>query len=480
MIALPLAGARPAQAGVINVPPQAEGLVDVQDVLDMVSHMAWARSAELLAYLDALDEVMTPLIEAARAELGADMPAITDIDRLRSDWVAKLESIDRAGSIAAAEAIVATLESEGQAVGNTLRNLETELRGLEPLLRARAAVIEAELRAQMETEVQAKAAEIEAELNRIGEEKGAAAEAEIRARAEAYARSTQGTTVDMDEVNAKVNGWVAESKARITAEMETLAAEKEQEIREWAEQKALRLQEENFGTFIRIQEGFADISQRLENRAAERKAFYETHYDEFLRLKKAVVIEAMTPQYEAAVAQIKQREAEIELAVQSGRLDVPSMAELIAEFDMNWQSLTTAVTNAVSPEEIDQAIAGFRTFWEMKQSQLELALSRGTDELVRVTLEKLREDDTAARLNEAKAKMVSLVAGLESGIDLSDEGKSKLRLMKEVLPLIDEALEIIGTFEGSEPGTDIAALMALKDRLEAGLTEIVSQVSRLE
>ncbi|NLE08071.1 MAG: hypothetical protein GX631_02295, partial [Dehalococcoidales bacterium] len=347
-------------------------------------------------------------------------------------------------------------------------------------LRARAAVIEAELRAQMETEVQAKAAEIEAELNRIGEEKGAAAEAEIRARAEAYARSTQGTTVDMDEVNAKVNGWVAESKARITAEMETLAAEKEQEIREWAEQKALRLQEENFGTFIRIQEGFADISQRLENRAAERKAFYETHYDEFLRLKKAVVIEAMTPQYEAAVAQIKQREAEIELAVQSGRIDVPSMAELFAEFDMNWQSLTTAVTNAVSPEEIDQAIAGFRTFWEMKQSQLELALSRGTEELVRVTLEKLREDDTAARLNEAKAKMVSLVAGLESGIDLSDEGKSKLRLMKEVLPLIDEALEIIGTFEGSEPGTDIAALMALKDRLEAGLTEIVSLVSRLE
>jgi len=280
----------------------------------------------------------------------------------------------------------------------------------------------------------------------------------------------------------RLNAFIEQSKAALTEEMNALGEQKGQELRDWADERAKELENEQVQRFEQMQQAFENVDGNIQAVAAERQAFYyESYNDRFLEKKRDVIRKAMEPQYEAAIARIKEHENELNLGKQEGK-DVSSSEELIRQFQDGWDDLIITISEAENSEDIDEAIDGFKSLWLQKQSQLELARTKGSAEVIERTLQKLEEHDTEKKLSEQRAKVTESIDKLErlrstSG-KLSQEGIEKLRLLKTILPLIDETMGIINQFKKATPSDDLLGLLELKDRLQDKLAQI-ERVARM-
>ncbi|MFC2047793.1 hypothetical protein ACFLTK_05960, partial [Chloroflexota bacterium] len=394
----------------IYVPPQAKDLVSDADMLEMARLMSYAHSSEVLSYLEALDEVLSPLLADVRGVLGEGTPPLPDISGLRADYTGQLDAIGQAATIAEAETLIGKLESKARELEVTLRNMEGQLRALEPILREQAGVAEAEIRDRINSEVAKKTDEIRAEINQIAQQRAAQAQAEAEAQVQAEAAAYgQCDKACMDALRAKLDAQQAQFRVKLTTEMNALAKEKEEELRVWAEARAEELKDKRVLEFERMQQEFEAIDGNVQAIATERQSFYYgSYYEKFLEKKAEIIRKAMDPQIQAAIAKIQIHAPEFELAQREGR-DVPTTEELLQLLQNGRDDLAQTIAEAETNEEIDEAVAGFKALWRDRQSEMELARLKGSTDIIDFTLKKLAEHDTEKKLTENRITIVDLI-----------------------------------------------------------------------
>ncbi|MCD6359072.1 MAG: hypothetical protein J7L90_03875, partial [Dehalococcoidia bacterium] len=180
-----------------------------------------------------------------------------------------------------------------------------------------------------------------------------------------------------------------------------------------------------------------------------------------------------------ALNEIKAHRSEFELAQEEER-DLPSMSELLDDFQSGWENMVqTIVDNSDNPggqEVVDEAVYGFSTLWEEKQSYMELALAGSSSELINRTLSELVEHETEQRLIEGKQKIASGIAKLENlkleDGKLSPKATEYYRRLKMLSNLTDEAKDLIEQFKSAKPTDDISELHELKNRLRSKLEDL--------
>ena len=474
----------PVRAVDIDIPPQAEGYVTDADIIEMISLMAWYRSGNVLAYLTALDQTLSPLISTSAELLGPEMPSITDVAGLRASYQAQLAAIANAASVDEARSLVAALETTALGLENQLRTMEAEMRGLEAPLRGQATAVENKIRAKIQAEVDSKTQEINAEINAIAEERAAAIRADTQARVEAaLAGKNPNDYSEAEKADAQrqLDEFIAQSRADLTAEMNALGAQKEQELRDWAAQRAEELKGAEIRKFEALQAQFQSATARIQAAAAQQEAQYQQYYDQFLAKKRSIISAAMQPQYDTAVEQIRAHESDFQQAQANGR-DIIPMNDLIGEFDTGWDSLVDTIAGAEFPEDIDEAVEGFKALWREKQRELEQARTQGAGEIIDLTLQKLAENDCEQRLADGRTKIETLIADIEARdpAGLDEKTVQRLRFLKAMLPLVDDAAGAIDEFKQATPDRDIADLLALRERLQEKLQNVENLAEYLD
>ena len=491
-----------SQAQNITLPRQAEGTVPVSDMTVLARLMAYARSTMLLAYLDALEQILPPMMDEVRGVLGNDTPQIPDITSLKKDYLAKLNLVAQAATIADAEAIINGLQSEAQRIQGILLQIPEQLQPLASVLQERGMSTKDEITEQIQAEVTEKAQAIEDELNQEANSRAAAFQAEIQAEAEqlasqmaaqamaAAAASGEGGGGGAGfDMGAMMANFQAQLTAKVTAftnqltdEMNQLGKQKEAELRAWADQRVEELKQEKLGAYFQIRDDFSNINDRITSLVAERQKFYESYYQQFKDRKVEVIKKAMQPQLQDAIAKIKQYGPDLALAQKEGR-GLPTEQQLLNELQTSWDKWVQTITNAEYSEDIDQAVASFKAYWQDKQAQLELARSKGSQEVITTTLQKLKEQDAEGRLSKVKSQLLTYISQLEDGHkkvgSLTSKETEYLNRCKALLPLIDEGNQLIAQFKQAKPTDDIKNLLALKDQIISKLEQIQQSVNNV-
>ena len=460
-----------------NIPEDILSFVPESDIVELMYLAGYYRSAELLAYLEAMDEILVPAMTDVTLLLGEQIPALPDFRALQADYITRLEAIRETKTVTEAEALVRDLESEGQHIATTLQETESRTRVIEPELIAQGEQTEAKIRAMMEPEIELKVQAINDEINSIVEQRVA----EMRARIQyLIMQEAIQTTINPNNpaigasLQAQRDTEIAQFTAQLTEEMNTLGEQRGTELQQWANLRVEELTAEYAGPFLRIRDNFSNMGARLDEAATLKMADYTIYEEQYLAKKKDIITRVISAQLEKAKEQIKAHASDFELAWQSGQ-NFPTMEEFLAEFQTGWDILQQNLMAANSEAEANSAIAEFSQMWQEKQAEMEALRPSGSSEILKTIQNEIKVREIEEKLAIGKEDImqsIALLKELKESNDITPEQTSNLENLYTLLSLLNEAQNQINEINAAGAEEDVEKLLQWKSNIVTLLQQI--------
>ncbi|MBI4216097.1 MAG: hypothetical protein HY687_01710 [Chloroflexi bacterium] len=489
VVGLLLVPARPARAAGgedLALPPEVIASVPPADLIELIYDMSLWKSADLLAHLEAVEELLSPLVEDMRQVVGPQI-TLPDVTKPRKDFIAKLDAIKRSPTVAEAQRQANELSQSARNVNAIYQQWMAQFqpaitalqaKGTEVAAKVQAKVaglipqVEAQIRQELEGKVNSRVAEIKADISRK-------AQARAQAAVAAAGRNIDPMAIQRD-VTDFVMAEVERQQAQLMAEIQQDVAAAEQRARQRMDAQIRQLIEAESGKLLKLKDGFENMDQRIEELARKKLANYDVYRQKAQQKKAEILQRAVEPQIAKAAAVIKAQAPFVAAAKAQGR-QAPDLDALLAQLEADKQLLLSRLGKAESQQEIEEAVSFFQAGWEAKRKEMEGLKVQGAQELLQETGSRLQQAGVEAKLRSGLASASEGLAALErvqTRGPLSEKDKKRLAYLRALQGQLKEGLALIDEFKQAKPTDDLASLLNLVDRLQSKLEAIQRAASQ--
>ena len=376
-----------------QVPSEYRQAVPEKDWMELYCYEAKYRGGEAVAKLEALAELLPPLI--AKVEDVGVKVSVPDYAAMARDLESKLDAVCQQESLDATQAKLQEFISaaeEARGVGNDLRSQ------IEPPLVAKGEELRKKLEKELRPEGEAMGREAEARLRAEAEQEAKAREAELRERIkqeieeELKARAAAGEFGEkpdmgellklgqrMGEERGRIEGEKA--RAELTAKYEALAQEERARITKLMEAKADEIGGEELKKLKAIRYGFENFEIELGIVSQAKMVRFNEYRDKAIQKRKEIIRTILENQIEEGKKQILAHKEEIDKARAEGK-DIPTAEELVAQLEADEQALIDRLaTGEVGEADIRQAVEEMRSEWDRVRGELEKLQKQGAAEI---------------------------------------------------------------------------------------------------
>jgi Tol biopolymer transport system component len=475
--------------GNMVIPGEVLEIVGEEACVLLITYETKAQGGEAVAYIEALHELITPLLEImGKYDVQIDL---LDLDAIAKQLRAKLDNIQESESLAEAQSrtndfIIAASKARMEIT----TKISADLRDvIEPALLDQREKIRADITAQLMAEgatlgegaQQRLTAQANEEAGRAKEEiydrLRAAIEAEMKAQYSGIPGVDAAVLMDIGYKIGMERGQQEAEKvlAEITAKYEALAEREKAHITRQMEQKAEVLAGDVQTDMDAIKDGFENLEADMIVLAAGKMDEWEQYYEKAAKQRRSIFEQVVNVKTDYAIEVIESYRALMEEAKTSGfmeQYDLPDTDALITRFTEDRDALIDRLAQAQSNEEIDVAVAEFQQAWNEVRSTLEVIGVSGSQDTIRIILERLAEQRVEERLNEASKEFERIINKLlpmqEKG-ELDEDGRAMLSRLSSAMPIIDEVMDIIDRLRTADSDMDIREVLALRDQLQTNL-----------
>ncbi len=387
----------------INVPQEVRKIIPEQDLITLLSYEAKAKGGEAIARIEALEEILTPLLNKVR-ELGVDVKT-PDYQTLAKQLKDKLNAIGNQPTLESAEKKLQEFITLAQQIQE--RNIGSDLRSqIEPILKAKGEEIRARLEKELRKEGEQLGKEARARLQAQAEQEVKEIKARLQKQLkreiekELKARFAGQKNIDMDYVK-KLGKEMAEEKARKAAKKaktelqrkyEQLAQQERERITKIMEKKADEIGGEEKRKLEEIRDGFLNLKSNLDKLTEQKMGQWLEFKKKAIDKKKEILIKIIGDKIEQAKELILSHKQEIDEARNNGA-QIPSAEELVAELEQDKENFL----NQLSSQQLDEAtiknaVAQFKSKWDKIRLDLEQTQAQSAAQVYRVLAEKLQKN----------------------------------------------------------------------------------------
>jgi ribosome-associated translation inhibitor RaiA len=219
--AVPAVGGEPVQV-TVEIPDIAKQYVPEQDMVQMLYLVTAWKTSEMMARLEALDEVLTPALKDMAAIAGVQV-ALPEVTKARLDIKAKLNAIGTARTTAEAQQRITDFAQSSANVATLYASIPSALQPIERQLSERGAQMGAKISARMAEEAKklsdSISQRVQAKVQAMVDQETATMAAQIQAYAESVAAAAVASKnqAAIAAIPSQVQAYASQLAAEITA-----------------------------------------------------------------------------------------------------------------------------------------------------------------------------------------------------------------------------------------------------------------------